>query len=130
MRRWITFFVAAGMSVSVVAGARAETRIYFCQQTGQYDPVANRTIRIDPVQVNFVLKDGEFSMGGGPRFNGRVIVEETEVTAFIDNEQYKGVVDLRHTGPATAEVTMGLVNRVLSQGKEVITFGRCRIQSK
>ena len=39
---------------------------------------------IDPGGLNFVVKDCAFSMGE-VRFNGKVSIGETDVTAFVDN---------------------------------------------
>ena len=58
----------------------------------QYGRNANEPSGIDPVQLNFVVKDGTFSMGE-VRFNGKVSIGETEVTAFVDNVRYEGFVE-------------------------------------
>jgi hypothetical protein len=56
----------------------------------QYDRNAKEPSGIDPVQLNFVVKDGAFSMGV-VRFNGKVSISETEVTAFVDNVMVRGL---------------------------------------
>jgi len=78
------------------------------------------------VQLNFVLKDGAFSMGD-VRFNGKVNIGETEVTAFIDNARYEGFVNLLHTGPTAAELTMSLIDKALYQQEPKVTTGTCGV---
>ncbi len=78
------------------------------------------------MQLNFVVKDGAFSMGE-VRFNGKVSISETEVTAFVDNVRYEGFVNLLHTGPTAAELTMSIMDKTLSQPEPKVTTGTCRV---
>ena len=112
--------------VSASAG-QAETRFYYCKQTMQYDRNAKEPSGIDPVQINFVVKDGAFSMGE-VRFNGKVSISETEVTAFVDNVRYEGFVNLLHTSPTAAELTMSIMDKALYQTEPKVTTGTCGVQ--
>lgn len=112
-------------SVSVSAG-QAETRFYYCKQTMQHHRNGEEPSGIAPVQLNFVVKDGAFSMGE-VRFNGKVSIGETEVTAFVDNVRYEGVVSLLHTSPTAAELTMSIMDKALYQREPKVTTGTCKV---
>ena len=120
---------AAVLTATLVssAAAHAETRIFYCKETTLHDKQGNAQ-RLDPTQVNFVEKDGSFQMDG-VYFNGKVYAYETEVAAFVDNAMYKGFVSLKYTGPATAEMTLGMPRFPDTTG-ERLTTGTCRIQIK
>ena len=125
----LKFAAVLAATLAASAEAHAETRIFYCKETTLYDKQGNAQ-RIDPTQVNFVVKDGSFQMDG-VYFNGKVYAYETEVTAFVDNAMYKGVVDLKYTGPATAEMVIATTRRfTTTTTPERITSGTCRIQIK
>ena len=125
----LKFAAVLAATLAASAEAHAETRIFYCKETTLYDKQGNAQ-RIDPTQVNFVVKDGSFQMDG-VYFNGKVYADETEVTAFVDNAMYKGVVDLKYTGPATAEMVIATTRRfTTTTTPERITSGTCRIQIK
>ena len=121
-------FGVSGVFVTLVSApvAQAETRFYYCKQTMQYDQDGKEPWGIDPLQVNFIVKDGGFSMGD-VHFNGRVGIGETEVTAFVDNVRYEGVVSLLHTTPTDAELTMSIMDKALYQQEPKITTGVCKV---
>ena len=121
--------IILGVFVTLVSASagQAETRFYFCKQTMQYDRNAKEPSGIDPVQLNFVVKDGTFSMGV-VRFNGKVSISETEVTAFVDNVRYEGFVNLLHTSPTAAELTMSIMDKALYQTEPKVTTGTCGVQ--
>ena len=81
---------------------------------------------IDHVQLNFVVKDGAFSMDE-VRFNGNVRIGETEVTAFVDNVRYEGFVSLLHTSPTAAEFTMSIMDKSLYQQEPKVITGTCGV---
>jgi hypothetical protein len=120
--------LVSGVLVTLVSASagQAETRFYYCKQTMQHDRHGEEPSGIDPVQLNFVVKDGAFSMGE-VRFNGKVSIGETEVTAFVDNARYEGVVNLLHTSPTAAELTMSLMDKALYQREPKVTTGTCRV---
>ena len=119
--------IAIIATLAASAEAHAETRIFYCKETTLYDKQGNAQ-RLDPTQVNFVEKDGSFLMDG-VRFNGDVYADETEVMAFTNDALRKGAVVLKYTGPATAEMTIGMTSKLNATG-ERLTTGTCRIQSK
>ena len=120
--------LVSGVFVTLVSASagQAETRFYYCKQTMQYDQNGKEPRGIDPLQVNFVVKDGAFSMGD-VRFNGRVSIGETEVIAFVDNVRYEGVVSLLHTSPTDAELTMSIMDKALYQQEPKVTTGVCKV---
>jgi hypothetical protein len=120
--------LVSGMLVTLAGASadQAEPRFYFCKQTMQLDRNADEPAGIDPVQLNFVLKDGAFSMGE-VRFNGKVSIGETEVTAFVDNVRYEGFVSLLHTSPTAAELTMSIIDKGRYQQEPKVTTGTCRV---
>ena len=120
--------LVSGVLVTLVSASagQAETRFYYCKQTMQHDRHGKEPSGIDPVQLNFVVKDGAFSMGG-VRFNGKVSIGETEVTAFVDNVRYEGVVSLLHTSPTAAELTMSIMDKSLYQQEPKVTTGTCGV---
>ena len=95
-RAIVTLILGVFVTLVSTSAGQAETRFYYCKQTMQYGRNANEPSGIDPVQLNFVVKDGTFSMGE-VRFNGKVSIGETEVTAFVDNVRYEGFVSFLHT---------------------------------
>ena len=124
----IIALVLSAFATSVCASAdQAETRFYYCKQTMQHDRNAKDPTGIDPVQLNFVLKDGAFLMGD-VRFNGKLTINETEVTAFVDNARYEGFVNLLHTSPTAAELTMSMIDKALYQQESKVTTGTCGVQ--
>ena len=78
------------------------------------------------MQLNFIVKDGAFSMGE-VRFNGKVSIGETEVTALVDNARYEGFVSLLHTSPMSAELTMSIMDKSLYQQEPKVTTGTCGV---
>src|SRR5580704_8272613 len=123
----ITLVLGVFVTLVSASAGQAETRFYYCKQTMQYDRNAKEPSGIDPVQLNFVVKDGAFSMGE-VRFNGKVSISETEVTAFVDNVRYEGFVNLLHTSPTAAELTMSIMDKALYQSEPKVTTGTCGVQ--
>ena len=115
------------VTLASASAEQAETRSYYCKQTMQHDRNAKEPSGIDPIQLNFVVKDGTFSMGE-VRFNGKVSIGETEVTAFVDNARYEGFVNLLHTSPTAAELTMSMMDKALYQQEPKITTGTCGVR--
>ena len=111
----ITLVLGVFVTLVSASAGQAETQFYFCKQTMQYDRNAKEPSGIDPVQLDFVVKDGAFSMGE-VRFNGKVSISETEVTAFVDNVRYEGFVNLLHTSPTAAELTMSIMDKGEEEG--------------
>jgi hypothetical protein len=123
----IIAFVLSAFVTSVNASAdQTETRIYYCKQTMQHDRNAKEPTGIDPVQLNFIVKDGAFSMGE-VRFNGKVSIGEAAVTALVDNVRYEGFVSLLHTSPTAAELTMSIMDKSLYQQEPKVTTGTCGV---
>src|SRR5580704_16109531 len=122
----ITLVLGVFVTLVSASAGQAEMRFYYCKQTMQHDRNAKEPSGIDPVQLNFVVKDGTFSMGV-VRFNGKVSISETEVTAFVDNVRYEGFVSLLHTNPSAAELTMSIMDKALSQPEPKVTTGTCRV---
>jgi hypothetical protein len=122
----VTLVSGVFATLAIASAGQDETRFYYCKQTMQYDQYGKEPRGIDPLQVNFVVKDGAFSMGE-VRFNGRVIIGETEVVAFVDNVRYEGVVSLLHTSPTDAELTMSIMDKALYQQEPKVTTGMCKV---
>ena len=122
----ITLVLGVFVTLVSASAGQAETRFYYCKQTMQYDRNAKEPSGIDPVQLNFAVKDGAFSMGE-VRFNGKVSISETEVTAFVDNVRYEGFVNLLHTRPTAAELTMSIMDKALYQPEPKVTTGTCGV---
>jgi hypothetical protein len=122
----VTLILGVFVTLVSTSAGQAETRFYYCKQTMQYVRNANEPSGIDPVQLNFVVKDGAFSMGE-VRFNGKVSIGETEVTAFVDNVRYEGFVSLLHTSPSAAELTMSIMDKSLYQQEPKVTTGTCGV---
>jgi hypothetical protein len=122
----VTLILGVFVTLVSMSAGQAETRFYYCKQTMQYVRNANEPSGIDPVQLNFVVKDGAFSMGE-VRFNGKVSIGETEVTALVDNARYEGFVSLLHTSPTAAELTMSIMDKSLYQQEPKVTTGTCGV---
>ena len=65
---------------------------------------------------------------GDVRFNGKLTISETEMTAFVDNARYEGFVNLLHTNPTAAELTMSMIDKALYQQEPKVTTGTCGVQ--
>jgi hypothetical protein len=122
----IALALSAFTTLVSASADQGETRFYYCKQTMQHDRNANDPTGIDPVQLNFALKDGVFLMGD-VRFNGRLTISETEVKAFVDNARYEGFVNLLHTSPTAAELTMSMIDKALYQQEPKVTTGTCGV---
>ena len=122
----VTLILGVFVTLVSMSAGQAETQFYYCKQTMQYGRNANEPSGIDPVQLNFVVKDGAFSMDE-VRFNGKVSIGETEVTAFVDNVRYEGFVSLLHTSPTAAELTMSIMDKSLYQQEPKVTTGTCGV---